>query len=77
MFWNIWEKRKEIISLQIATYDCSGCGNCVRRCKRNVLKMVHNQSCSFVTVANPDNCVGCGHCTYVCGTGAIELILKG
>ena len=69
-------KRKEEISLQVFGYECSGCGQCVKRCRREVLKMVNNGSCSYATVVNPESCVGCGNCVDVCKTYAIELITE-
>lgn len=69
-------RRKEVISLQIFAYECSGCGYCAKRCRRDVLKMVNNGSYSYATVSNPENCVGCGNCVKVCQTHAIELITE-
>ena len=69
-------KRKEVISLQVFAYECSGCGQCVKRRRREVLKMVNNGSCSYATVVNPESCVGCGNCVDVCKTYAIELITE-
>ncbi len=69
-----WHKKKEVLSLEIASYDCTGCGSCVERCRRNVLKMIDNGHCKLASVEFPENCVGCGKCVRTCPAGAIELV---
>lgn len=69
-------KEKEVISLQIFAYECSGCGKCVEKCRRDVLKMVNNGSCKYAILINPDNCIGCGNCIKACKSHAIELITE-
>lgn len=69
-------KKKEVISLQISSYDCTGCESCGERCRRKVLSMVYNGNCSFAQVEYPDDCIGCGKCVSTCKAGAIELITR-
>ena len=45
-----WHKKKEVLSLEIASYDCTGCGSCVDRCRRDVLKMIDNGHCLLASV---------------------------
>lgn len=69
-------KKKEVISLQIFAYECSGCGKCAEKCRRDVLKMVNNGSCKYAILINLDNCIGCGNCIKACKSHAIELITE-
>lgn len=69
-----WRKRKESCTLQISTYDCIGCGNCVKRCRRNVLELADNGRCRYVVAVRPEDCTGCKKCLSVCPAGALELI---
>lgn len=69
-----WRRRKEDFILHVLTYDCIGCGECVKRCRRNVLKLADNGQCRYAVVAYPGQCVGCKKCLSVCQTGALELI---
>lgn len=69
-----WRRRKEDFTLQVSTYDCIGCGDCVNRCRRGVLRLVNNGQCSYAVIAYPEHCVGCKRCLSVCRMGALELI---
>lgn len=55
------------------TFDCTGCGYCVRVCGNEVLKLVDNGSCRFVNVADASRCNGCGRCERRCPQQAISL----
>lgn len=63
--------RKQKIVLY--TFDCTGCGYCVRVCGSEVLKLVDNGVCRFVNVADASRCNGCGRCERRCPNGAISL----
>ena len=55
------------------TFDCTGCGYCVKVCGNEVLKLVDNGACRFVNVADASRCNGCGRCERRCPNGAISL----
>lgn len=42
---------KEDFTLQVSIYDCIGCGDCVSRCRRNVLRPVDNGPCGYAVIA--------------------------
>lgn len=63
--------RKQKIVLY--TFDCTGCGYCVKVCGNEVLKLVDNGACRFVNVADASRCNGCGRCERRCPNGAISL----
>lgn len=69
-----FKKPKEVVSLEIISDKCAGCGECVRHCKREVFSM--DMSKREAIVANLANCVGCGKCTKkMCNFDAIKLVL--
>lgn len=55
-------------TLQIADW-CTGCGNCVRRCKQKALK-IENQK----AVVDYEKCVLCSYCAKVCPDFCIKVI---
>ena len=63
--------RKQKIVLY--TFDCTGCGYCVKVCGNEVLKLVDNGACRFINVADASRCNGCGRCERRCPNGAISL----
>lgn len=69
-------KKKEVISLDIFTFDCNGCERCIRICHHGVLMMVDNGYCRYAIVGRPANCNGCGKCIGVCKTGAMQLVTR-
>ncbi|MFR9501614.1 MAG: 4Fe-4S dicluster domain-containing protein [Rikenellaceae bacterium] len=69
-----FKKPKEVLSLEIITEKCTGCGACVKKCKREVFKM--DKVNRVATIANLSDCVGCGKCIKkMCNNDAIVLIL--
>lgn len=51
---------------------CVGCGQCYRKCKKDVYKMEKGEK---PMVINPENCTeGCSGCKNICPVGAIEYI---
>lgn len=71
-----WKKEKQVISLHISTYECTGCGKCADKCRHKVIRMVNNGLCRLATLYTPEACIGCRKCQRVCKSGAIELILE-
>ncbi len=47
---------------------CIGCGECVRVCPRETLRMIDDKA----WVTGPDS-IHCGHCEAVCPTGAVSV----
>lgn len=67
-------KKKEVISLDIFTFSCNGCGQCVDKCRHNVLSMVDNGYCRYAVVQRIEGCTGCGKCERSCSRHAVKLI---
>lgn len=63
-----------MLSLEVSTYDCTGCGACAEKCRQHVFKIVDNGRCRFATVELPGACLACGRCVSVCKAEAIELV---
>jgi NAD-dependent dihydropyrimidine dehydrogenase PreA subunit len=55
--------------------NCEGCGSCVNRCKKDILKMVKtNVEGVYVPwLTEPEKCSGCGRCSNACAMGAISM----
>ena len=51
--------------------DCSGCGDCVERCRMDALAIEGD-----IVVQNAERCIGCGLCISVCPTEALRLELR-
>lgn len=47
---------------------CTGCGQCVKRCNQNALKLVDGKA-----EADGDRCILCGYCAPVCPEFAIKI----
>ncbi|TES95064.1 4Fe-4S dicluster domain-containing protein [Patescibacteria group bacterium] len=53
---------------------CNNCGNCIKACKYNVLKMREWEDGQVkVYVDLPENCTGCGECAENCPLGCIWI----
>lgn len=59
--------KKKNRRLIVADY-CTACGNCVRRCKQDGIKIIDNRA-----VPN-DQCILCGYCAIVCPEFCIKVI---
>jgi electron transport complex protein RnfB len=57
----------------IDSENCTGCGDCVKRCQVNALSM--DESLGIASI-NLDRCIGCGVCVTSCPLGAIRLLEK-
>lgn len=66
----------KLISFDIFTFDCNGCEECIRHCKRNVLRLVDNGYCRYAIVQHPEKCSTCGKCIKVCKTQAMKMVIK-
>ena len=49
--------------------QCSGCGNCIKRCGQNALQIKNGQ-----VHVDHDRCVLCGYCVKVCELFAIKVL---
>ncbi len=49
-------------------YWCTGCGNCVKRCRQNALEVINGRA-----VVKEEKCVLCGYCAGVCPQFAIKI----
>lgn len=61
------------MEIELFTYDCIGCGKCMKHCPASVLELVDNGSCRFINVKNKDECTGCKKCEDICPVGAIRI----
>lgn len=64
------QQKKKIM---LYTFDCTGCGYCVKVCGNGVLRLVDNGACRFVNVTDAARCSCCGRCEMRCPNGAITL----
>ncbi|MDR1381125.1 MAG: 4Fe-4S binding protein [Tannerella sp.] len=66
-------------TIRVTEDNCTGCGKCLKKCRRNVFEMVkRHQDEKFFTpthviVKNPQNCTACGDCVGACKFKALEL----
>jgi NAD-dependent dihydropyrimidine dehydrogenase PreA subunit len=61
-------------TVRIAEENCTGCGKCLKRCRRNVFEMIKDERGTRIIVKNPDNCTACGDCLSGCKFKALEII---
>ena len=55
-------------------YGCLGCGDCVKKCQFDALKM---DPVTGLPVVDEEKCTACGACSKACPRGIIEIRLKG
>ncbi|MBW1769145.1 MAG: 4Fe-4S binding protein [Deltaproteobacteria bacterium] len=53
---------------------CNGCGECVKSCAVDVIRMNEEEKKAFI--AYPQDCMLCELCTFFCPVDAITLIPK-
>lgn len=68
-------RRREVLSLRVKAEECSGCGECVDRCRRKVFDMEYGADRDVAKVVSLKNCVGCGKCWLQCPANAIDLVV--
>jgi len=59
--------------VSVVSDDCSGCGDCVKRCSFRAIIMDEDRQ---KAVINLEKCMGCGVCEDVCPVEAISLRLE-
>jgi formate hydrogenlyase subunit 6 len=59
----------------VTPINCEGCGDCVNKCKKGILKMTEtNVEGIFVPwLEEPEQCTGCGQCASTCVMGGIMM----
>jgi NAD-dependent dihydropyrimidine dehydrogenase PreA subunit len=63
-------------TIRITENNCTGCGKCLKRCRRNVFEMVKDEKGTQIIAKNPQNCTACGDCVGTCKFKALEVIKK-
>ncbi len=69
-------RQKKEISLLIIDSQCTGCGRCADRCRRNVIEIAEQADYKWAWVVRPDACKACGKCREVCPNDAIRIMVK-
>lgn len=59
----------------VTPVNCEGCGDCVNKCKKELLKMTETnfEGIYVPWMTEPENCVGCGLCSGTCVMGGIMM----
>ena len=66
------------MAAKIVIDQCTGCGNCLAACPRNLLKLtdgeqINGRGVRYAELSSPDACVDCGTCELMCTAGAIRV----
>lgn len=54
-------------------YWCTACGECVKRCGQNALRIETDLNGNKKAIPDPEKCVLCGYCAGVCKEFAIKI----
>jgi len=60
---------KDVVSLELDSEQCNGCGQCTRVCPREVLKLTDGKA----RIVERDRCMECGACALNCEAGALSV----
>lgn len=60
---------KNVVTLQLNTEKCIGCGMCIKVCPHQVFKIKDKKA----AIVNHDRCMECGACSRNCPEGAINV----
>jgi len=75
--WYIYRnKQAKSKVVRVICDNCTGCGRCIKRCRRNVLNIIENDAGKHVVVENSQKCTACGDCIAVCKFNALELAIR-
>jgi NAD-dependent dihydropyrimidine dehydrogenase PreA subunit len=58
-------------SVRVDREKCTGCGECVRVCSRDVYVLTEYEGRTVADNPNAGNCVGDGSCARVCPSAAL------
>ena len=53
--------------------DCTGCGDCLARCRFDAVRREEQETGKGVFSIDPMGCEGCGVCVHFCPVGAIDF----
>ncbi len=53
---------------------CTGCENCVNRCKRRVFDMTYQEGRLYAIPRFEEDCVGCGKCERYCEAISLHAV---
>jgi len=59
----------------VTPVNCEGCGDCVNKCKKNLLRMTETNIAGIYVpwMTEPELCSGCGLCASTCVMGGIVM----
>jgi len=66
-------KRAKSKVVRIVDNSCTGCGRCLKMCRRKALDTVEDETGKHIVVKEPDKCTGCGKCVAVCKFNTLEI----
>jgi ferredoxin len=70
MFGRKRKKGKALIYIS----DCTGCGDCIRACRRKAIEFICLSGEKYARMVYPERCCGCGKCIKICENDAIRII---
>jgi NAD-dependent dihydropyrimidine dehydrogenase PreA subunit len=75
--WIIWGVSRHIRrrgkTIHVIEGSCTGCGKCLKKCRRKVFEMVKDKRGAHIIVKNPGNCTACGDCVSSCKFNALKI----
>ncbi len=60
---------KDVVTLNLDSSRCTGCGRCMEVCPHNVFSLLAGKA----TIADRDACMECGACSRNCAFEAINV----
>jgi NAD-dependent dihydropyrimidine dehydrogenase PreA subunit len=68
-FMKRFEYLKNVVTLELNSYQCNNCGMCLKVCPHEVFAISDKK----VYIANKDYCMECGACEKNCSQNAISV----
>jgi NAD-dependent dihydropyrimidine dehydrogenase PreA subunit len=69
----LFNKKGERGNAIIYIAECTGCGNCVERCRHRAIELVYYKGGRYARMKNNSHCTGCGSCMGACENDAIKM----